>query len=95
MFRYRTDEDLKFQKSLNSRSEFLSLQNIYTKEDILEQYIFGNCKNRYKRKALFLSNFSKSGCKTVKDIWDQNSKTFVNSIGIFNRLHDKRNWNVE
>jgi hypothetical protein len=39
-----------------------------------------------------LSNFSKSGFKTVKDIWDQNSKIFVNSTEIFNRLRDKRNW---
>jgi hypothetical protein len=38
-----------------------------------------------------LSNFSKSGFITVKDIWDQKSKTFVNSTEIFNRLRDKRN----
>ena len=84
-----------FKNLLNPWSEFLSLQKINSKEDILEQHIFGNSKIRYKRKALFLSNFSKSGFKTLKNIWDQNSKTFVNSIGIFNRLHDKRNWIVE
>jgi hypothetical protein len=32
---------------------------------------------------------------TVKDIWDQNSKIFVNSTEIFNRLRDKRNWIAE
>ena len=52
---------------LNCWSEFLSLNKINTKENILEQHIFGNSKIRYKRKALFLSNFSKSGFKTVKD----------------------------
>ena len=80
---------------LNCWSEFLSLNKINTEENILEQHIFGNSKIRYKRKALFLSNFSKSGFKTVKDIWDQNSKTFVNSTEIFNRLTDKRNWIAE
>jgi hypothetical protein len=50
---------------------------------------------RFYRIALFLSNFSKCGFKTEKDIWDQNSKTFVNSIEVFNRLHDKRNWIAE
>jgi hypothetical protein len=80
---------------LNCWSEFLSLNKINTKENILEQHIFGNSKIRYKRKALFLSNFSKSGFKTVKDIWDQNSKIFVNSTEIFNRLRDKRNWIAE
>ena len=50
---------------------------------------------RFYRKALFLSNFSKSGFKTETDIWDTNSKTFVNSIEVFNRLHDKRNWIAE
>jgi hypothetical protein len=80
---------------LNCWSEFLSLNKINTKENILEQHIFGNSKIRYKRKALFLSNFSKSGIKTVKDIWDQNSKIFVNSTEIFNRLRDKRNWIAE
>ena len=42
-----------------------------------------------------MSNFSKSGFKTVKDIWDQNSEIFVNSAEIFNRLRDKRNWIAE
>jgi hypothetical protein len=42
-----------------------------------------------------LSNFSKSGFKTVKDIWDQINKTFVNSTQIFDRLRDKRNWIAE
>jgi len=76
---------------LNCWSEFLSLNKINTKENILEQHIFGNSKIRYKRKAIILSNFSKNGLKTVKDIWNQNSKTFVNSTEIFNRLHDKGN----
>jgi hypothetical protein len=31
----------------------------------------------------------------VKDIWDQNSKIFVNSTEIFNRLRDERNWIAE
>jgi hypothetical protein len=31
----------------------------------------------------------------VKDIWDQNSKLFVNSTEIFNRLRDKRTWIAE
>jgi hypothetical protein len=31
----------------------------------------------------------------VKDICDQNSKIFVNSSEIFNRLCDKRNWIAE
>ena len=80
---------------LNSWSEFRSLNKINRKEDILEQHIFGNSKIRYKRKALFLYNFSKSGFKAVNDIWDQNSETFVNSTEIFNRLRDKRNWIAE
>ena len=65
---------------LNCWSEFLSLNKTNTKENILEQHIFGNSKIRYK-----------SGFITVKDIWDQKSKTFVNSTEIFNRLRDKRN----
>jgi hypothetical protein len=95
MFRYQrywTKEDFKI---LTEFLKLLGLNKTSTTENILEQHIFGNSKIRYKRKALFLSNFSKSGFITVKDIWDQKSKTFVNSTEIFNRffffLRDKRN----
>ena len=82
---------------LNCRSAFLSLNKINTRENIVEQHIFGNSKIIYacKRKAQFLSNFSKSGFITVKDIWDENSKIFLNNTEIFNTLRDKRNWIAE
>jgi hypothetical protein len=38
----------------NFWSEFLSLKKNNTKEDILEQHIFGNSNIRYKRNALFV-----------------------------------------
>jgi hypothetical protein len=82
---------------LYCRSAFLSLNKINTRENIVEQHIFGNSKIIYtcKRKAQFLSNFSKSGFITVKDIWDVNSKIFLNNTEIFNTLRDKRNWIAE
>ena len=99
MFRYQrywTKEDLIIlSESLKLRSAFLSLTKINTRENVVEQHIFGNSKIIYKRKAQFLSNFSKSGFKTVKDIWDENSKIFVNYTEIFNTLRDKRNWIAE
>ena len=48
---------------LNCWSEFLSLNKINTKENILEQHIFGNSKIRYKRKAIICQISPKMGLK--------------------------------
>ena len=80
---------------LNSWSDFQNTYIYNSKEDLLNENIFGNRKLKFNGHALFLANFSKSGIKKVKDIWDENAKSFKHTLDIFNKLIDKRNWIAE
>lgn len=72
---------------------FLSnkLQLPITKEDILDLKLFGNANIIFDRKPLFFPSFSKSGIKTIRDIWDNDSNEFRICNDIFDKLFDKRN----
>jgi len=60
--------------------------------DVLHQTIFGNARLLFNRKPLFFKSFSKNGLKRISDIWDYQNKTFLDSITIYNKLQNKRNW---
>lgn len=81
-----------YKELLISWTDLQKIQKSVTKEDLLEENIFGNCKLKFKGHALYYANFASSGIKKIKDIWDLNNKSFKTSLDIFNSLKDKRNW---
>ena len=52
----------------------------------------GNPRILFNKTPLFFNSFSKSGLKRISDIWDYQNKTFLDTITIYNKLQNKRNW---
>jgi hypothetical protein len=42
-------------------------------------------------KPLIFSSFLKSNIKTIQDIWDENSKQFIDCDLLYSKLIDRRN----
>jgi hypothetical protein len=53
------------------------VQKVETKTDILHVRLFGNCNITFQNKPVIFSSFLRSNIKTIKDIWDANSKQFI------------------
>ena len=59
--------------------------------DILHIRLFGNCNITFKNKPLIVSSFLKGNIKTIQDIWDENSKQFIDCDLLYSKLIDRRN----
>ena len=69
---------------------------IKTREDILCQNIFGNVNIvTNQNQSIFFSNWTKSGFVTLRDMWDEERKKWVQGNKIYNQLDMKRNWIAE
>ena len=68
---------------------------VITKEDVLQQNIFGNASVCYKKQSIFYPNWSKSDILTVFDIWDPHRNNWKQGNVIFDILKIKRNWIAE
>jgi hypothetical protein len=64
---------------------------VETKTDILHVRLFGNCNITFQNKPLILSSFLRSNIKTIQDIWDENSKQFIDCDILYSKLIDRRN----
>jgi hypothetical protein len=64
---------------------------VETKTDILHVRIFGNCNITFQNKPLIFSSFLKSNIKIIQDIWDENSKQFIDCDLLYSKLIDRRN----
>jgi hypothetical protein len=64
---------------------------VETKSDILHIRLFGNCNITFQNKPLIFSSFLRSNIKTIKDIWDENSKQFIDCDLLYSKLIDRRN----
>ena len=62
-----------------------------TKTDILHVRLFGNCNITFQNKPLIFSSFLRSNIKTIQDIWDENSKQFIDCDLLYSQLIDRRN----
>jgi hypothetical protein len=50
---------------------------LVSKTDILHVRLFGNYNITFQNKPLIFSSFLRSNIKTIQDIWDENSKQFI------------------
>jgi hypothetical protein len=64
---------------------------VETKTDILHVRLFGNCNITFQNKPLIFSSFLKSNIKIIQDIWDENSKQFIDCDLLYSKLIDRRN----
>jgi hypothetical protein len=64
---------------------------VETKTDILHVRLFGNCNITFQNKPLIFSSFLRSNIKTFQDIWDENSKQFIDCDLLYSQLIDRRN----
>ena len=62
-----------------------------TRSDILQVRLFANCNITFQTKPLIFSSFLKCNIKTIQDIWDENSKQFIDCDLLFSKLIDRRN----
>ena len=81
-----------YQKSIQAWTKFLQCaQKVETKTDILHVRLFGNCNITFQNKPLIFSSFLRSNIKTIQDIWDENSKQFIDCDLLYSQLIDRRN----
>ena len=66
-----------------------------TKQEVLEQNLFGNHNVKHSGKPLFFHHWSKVGLQKISDIWNNVENKWISSYDILRRLEDKRNWMAE
>lgn len=82
----------------DSVAAWINLQSkklIVDRESILSEYICGNAHILFKHRPLWFNSYSKSGIRTIKDIWDIENKTFYCGNEVYNLLLDRTNWIAE
>ena len=84
-----------YQDAIQAWNNFLGSCSTESKNDILDQNIFGNSEIKFNRNPLFFNLFFRNKIFKINDIWDKNNKTFVDNQIIFNRLDDQMNWMSE
>jgi hypothetical protein len=53
--------------------------------------LFRNCNITFQNKPLIFSSFLRSNIKIIQDIWDENSKQFIDCDLLYSKLIDRRN----
>jgi hypothetical protein len=64
---------------------------VETRSDICQVRLFANCNITFQTKPLIFSSFLKSNIKTIQDIWDENSKQFIDCDLLYSKLIDSGN----
>ena len=81
-----------YQKSIQAWTKFLQcVQKVEIKTDILHARLFRNCNTTFQNKPLIFFSFLRSNIKTIQDIWDENSKQFIDCDLLYSKLIDRRN----
>ena len=65
------------------------------KDSILSSCLFGNKYITLRNTPLFISSFSRSNIKMVRDIWDTETNKFHQYESIRNRLYDTTSWRAK
>ena len=81
-----------YQGAINSWVVLQSKMKINDKTSIMNLNLFGNTHICIRNRPLLYQNFCKSNIRTVRDIWNINTKTFYDEGHIYKILIDKSNW---
>ena len=63
----------------------------HSKNEILQQNLFGNALFQFQKKPLFIQSFLKCDLVKLIDIWDNDENNFKKDTYIYEKLKDKRN----
>ena len=85
----------KYQDCISAWTKLNSKLMQKTKDEILKSYLFGNKYITYRGTPIYISSFSKSDIKTVKQIWNSEANVFYEPELIRDRLVDKTGWNAK
>ncbi|WAR24786.1 hypothetical protein MAR_038455 [Mya arenaria] len=80
---------------MESWGKFLQTFTAITTDEVLNTPLFGNHIIIFKSKPLFIANFSKSGIKRIKDVWDLTKSDYVSTENLLSKLKSKQNWIAE
>ena len=81
-----------YQGAINAWVVLQSKIKINDKTSIMNSNLFVNTHICIRNRPLLYQNFCKSNIRTVRDIWNINTKTFYDEGHIYNILTDKSNW---
>ena len=81
-----------YQECIKSWVKFYSILTLKSKEYILGSPLYGNKYIKHRNSPIFLSNFSKSNVKYVRDIWNAENDSFLPNESIRDRLLDRTNY---
>ena len=81
-----------YQGAINSWVVLQSKMKINEKNSIMNSNLFGNTNICIRNTPLIYQNFCDSNIKTVRDIWNINTKTFYDDAHINTILIDKSSW---
>ncbi len=84
-----------YKECLLAWSDILKKTKQTNKEDVLNQYLFGNHNILNQGKSLFFPHWCKSDLKQVKDLWNTAQNVFYSGAIVFEQLIKKDNWIVE
>ncbi|WAR01916.1 YTX2-like protein, partial [Mya arenaria] len=82
-------------EGMESWGKFLQTFTAITTDEVLNTPLFGNHIIKFKSKPLFIANFSKSGIKRIKDVWDLTKSDYVSTENLLSKLKSKQNWIAE
>ena len=81
-----------YQGAINSWVVLQSKMKINDKTSIMNSNLFGNTHICIRNRPPLYQNFCESNIRSVRDIWNINTKTFYDDGHIYNILIGKSNW---
>ena len=66
-------------------------QDVLTNDNVLDQYICGNCQIKKKGVSIFYPNWMKSNYVRIRDIWDDQTRNWKTGHEIYAGLIVKNN----
>ena len=81
-----------YQRGITSWSCFMSNFEKSSKQQILNEHLFGNINISVRNTPMFYSDFSRCNIKTVSDIWNIRNNTFHDEQYIHNQTTETHNW---
>ena len=68
---------------------------ITTKQDVLDENLFGNHSLIHNDKPVLFQHWSKAGLQKINDIWDEKQNSWITSQELLQKLNIQRNWMAE
>ena len=84
-----------YKEILVSWNKYQRKKKVLTKNEILEENIFGNYYIKQNKQSIFYPHWAKSNLIKIKDLWDPINNNWLSGNTIHDMLINKRNWIAE